>query len=55
MTNVGEDSPLSEEKQLALKEIFELNQERLQKDKEQDSLSEKKDDKKKVNRLAKFV
>ena len=55
LSAVGEDSPLTEQKQLALKEIFELNQERLQKDKEQESRKSKTDDKKKIARLEKFV
>lgn len=50
-----EDSPLDEEKSLALKEIFELNQERLAKDREADLRSSKHDKKKKLERLEKFV
>lgn len=34
LTNVGTDSPLSEEKRLALQEIIELNEERIRKDRE---------------------
>ena len=55
MTAGGEDSPLTEEKRLALREIRELNAERLHRDAEMDKVTIKPDDKKKVDRLNKFV
>lgn len=48
-------SVLSEEKRLALKEIFELNNERIRQDIEQDKTFSKPDEKKKLKRLEKFV
>ena len=50
-----ENSPLSEDKRIALNEIFELNQERIRKDAEQDASYMKPDEKKKIIRLNKFV
>ena len=55
LSAVGEDSPLTEKSQLALKEIFELNTERLARDKQQESRNSKPNEKKKIERLEKFV
>lgn len=48
-------SLLSEEKQLALKEIYELNKERIRKDEEMERTHVNVDEKKKLQRLEKFV
>ena len=55
LSNVGQDSPLSEEKRLALQEIIELNQERIRLDDEQEQTFIEPDEKKKIARLENFV
>ena len=55
LSDLGEGSMLSEKKQLELKEVFELNAERLRLDAEQDRTYRQPDEKKKLARLSKFV
>lgn len=56
ITNMDETkSMLSEEKKLAIKEIYELNNERLRQDREMEKTYIVVDEKKKLQRLEKFV
>ena len=55
LENLGPDSPISEEKCLALQEIIELKKERIRLDEEQDRTFIEPNEKKKIERLGKFV
>ena len=55
LDDLGQNSALSEEKRLFLQEIKELNEERIRQDEEQDRTFIEPDEKKKIERLEKFV
>lgn len=55
LSNIGDDSPIGAEKQLALKEIMELNKERIRKDDLENLTYVVPDEKRKIKRLEEFV